>query len=336
MRLIGSGLRDFLADGFPAPFVPRRPWIGGDLQTLRNSFVRTPQALEPDERLLAPIDVGAINLAVNYPPDRLSLKEQEQKILVLVHGLGGSETSSYMLTAARTFLKGGYTVVRMNYRGVGPSAETSEPPYSAGLTSDLRAVLWRVGKEMPAAAIYLMGFSLGGQLSLRMLGEGDVPQGLKACVSVSAPLDLAASQRKLERPRNRIYSRYVVNNMRNDLRGLRHPKVSADPVALTSVLEFDQKIIAPVFGFRDAADYYARVSCLPLLERIEVPSLAVHAIDDPWIPVEDYLRANWPANAPSGALVVPSGGHVGFHARGSRVPWHEQVALGFFERADLL
>lgn len=330
MELIGKGVRDFLADRPMSEFRARRPWYGGDLQTLRNSLIGAPEPLDAEERLLAAIDVGAINLAVNHPGGG----RPTDKVLLLVHGLGGSETSSYMITAARHFMARGYTVVRMNYRGVGPSAETSEPPYSAGLTSDLRAVLRRLNKLWPGADVFLMGFSLGGQLSLRMLGEGDVPHGLKACVSVSAPLDLSTSQKKLERRRNWVYSRYVVGNMRNDLKGLVHPKVSVDPVRLTSVLAFDEKVIAPVFGFRDAQDYYARVSCLPLVGNISLPTLAIHAADDPWIPVQDYRNAAWPASAPAGALVSPSGGHVGFHSAGSSTPWHEQVATEFFEHAS--
>ncbi len=338
MDLIGTGLQRFLSAANLPLFEPRFPWIGGDLQTLRNSFVHKPASLEPDERILAPIDVGAINIAANHPEEGVALN----RALVLVHGLGGGEDSSYMVSAARSFLNSGYSVYRMSYRGVGPSAETSQGPYSAGLTSDLRAVLRRVGKHRPDSTIYLMGFSLGGQLSLRMLGEGDVPGsapgkisgnapgGVAACVTVSAPLDLATSQKKLERRRNHFYSRYVVDNMKNDLAGLSHPKVKVDPKMLTSVWAFDQHVIAPVFGFKSAADYYARVSCLPLLNRIDTPTLAVHAADDPWIPVEDYRRAVWPDNAPAGAVITPSGGHVGFHVSGDKKPWHEQAALAFF------
>lgn len=326
MELVGQGIQDYLA-GYPVPaFRSRPPWFGGDLQTLRNSFTGAPLPFSAEERLAAPIDVGAISVAINFP-DKVNKLD---RLLLLVHGLGGSEESSYMINAARYFTAAGYTVARMNYRGVGPSREVSEPPYSAGLTSDLRAVIRWLHKKWPGFDIFLMGFSLGGQLSLRMLGEGDVPHGLKACASVSAPLDLATSQKKLERRRNWIYSRYVVNNMRADLKGLKHPKVHVVPEKLTSVLAFDEQVIAPVFGFKGAADYYARVSCLPLLGNINLPTLAIHAADDPWIPVEDYRRAEWPDDRPAGALITPSGGHVGFHGKGGLSPWYEEAARHFF------
>lgn len=328
MDLIATGLKDFLSSGDLPVFESRLPWLGGDLQTLRNSLVANPDRFSPDERILAPIDVGAINVAVNLPTSG----KIQNRALVLVHGLGGGENSNYMINAARAFLAQGYSVYRMNYRGVGPSAETSEAPYSAGLTGDLRAVLRRVGKHAPESTLFLMGFSLGGQLSLRMLGEGDVPPGLAACVTVSAPLDLATSQQKLERRRNYFYSRYVVNNMKQDLAGVKHPNVLVEPQTLASVWEFDQQVIAPVFGFKGAADYYRCVSCLPLLDRIKIPTLAVHAADDPWIPVEDYHRAIWPGAVPAGAVITPSGGHVGFHASGDDQPWHERAAARFFEK----
>lgn len=326
MKILGEGLQDFLANAPLPAFRARIPWVGGDLQTLRNSFVRSPDALEANKRMEAPIDVGALSLAINEPTG----PNEADKLLLLVHGLGGAEDSTYMLNAARHFNALGYTVARMNYRGVGPSKAYSEPPYSAGLTSDLRAVVRWLNKHWPGSDIFLMGFSLGGQLSLRMLGEGDIPHGLKACVSVSAPLDLATSQKKLERKRNFVYSRYVVNNMRADLAGLKHPKVSIDPAKLGSVLEFDEHVIAPVFGFKDAQDYYARVSSLPLVGNITLPTMAIHAADDPWIPVEDYHAAAWSRELPVGACITPSGGHVGFHAKGHSNPWYENAAAQFF------
>ncbi|WP_262693953.1 YheT family hydrolase [Kordiimonas aquimaris] len=287
MELIGSGLnKHFKTEDFPA-FKARFPWVGGDLQTLRNSLVGAPRTLEPDARLHTPIDVGAVSVAANYAkPDKSPVKN-----LVLVHGLGGAEDSSYMVSATRFFLNKGFHVFRMNYRGVGPSAVHSSAPYSAGLTNDLRAVIAHVSNENTEAPVVIMGFSLGGQLALRMLGEGNVPSCVKSAVTVSAPLNLASAQRKLERPRNKLYSRYVVGNMRRDLKGLMHPKVLVDPAKLKRIWDFDEHVIAPVFGFAGAVDYYEKVSCYSVLDRIQVPTLAIHAYDDPWIPVADYKKA---------------------------------------------
>jgi predicted alpha/beta-fold hydrolase len=325
--MLGEGMRNALRPDFFPPFKPRLPWIGGDLQTLRNSLMGVKPTLEPNERIIAPIDAGGLNIAVNHPQ-----AGRGEKALILVHGLGGNETSTYMVSSARYFLALGYRVFRVNCRGVGPSADSSEPPYSAGLTGDLRAVVRRVSQYCPDLPLLLMGYSLGGQLSLRMLGESDVPAALRSCVTVSAPLNLAHAQHKLERLRNTVYVKYVVNNMRKDMAALQHPRIKVSPNKLNSIRDFDEHIIAPAFGFKGADDYYARVSCFDLLLHIDRPTLAIHAEDDPWIPAQDYRDAQWPTQVPAGALLVGSGGHVGFHSRGVDQPWYDSAAQLFFEK----
>lgn len=333
MQLIGEGLKRFAAETqleFP-PFRQRFPWLGADLQTVRNSFADLGEAPAKDGRLTVSIGGGgALSLAITKPT---AMPDERGCALILVHGLGGCEDSAYMHLTARYFAAKGWTVYRMNYRGVGPSRETSLPPYSAGLTGDMRAALKTVADLPGTEHVFAMGFSLGGQLLMRTLGEGDVVEKLRAVVSVSAPLDLAASQRKLERPRNAAYVRYVVGNMRNDLEGVAHPSFTRDVGRIRSVLEFDEHIIAPYFGFENAADYYRCVSCKALLSKVAVPLLAIHAADDPWIPVEDYHSAQWPDREPAGALVLPHGGHVGFHGAGEKTAWYKRVAQLFFNQS---
>jgi len=171
---------------------------------VRNSFGSSKTLVGPAARLLAPIgsDGAALSLAVTSPVHHPQDSSKRGKALMLVHGLGGSEDSRYMKNAAHYFALRGWRVYRMNYRGVGPSRATSLPPYSAGLTGDLRSALRAVSAQKGVEEICVMGFSLGGQMILRMLGEGDVDTKIRAAVTVSAPLDLAASRRRLERRRN--------------------------------------------------------------------------------------------------------------------------------------
>ena len=332
MELVGQGLKDFWRrSALELPdFQPRFPWLGADLQTVRNNFISSGSNPATDRRLHVPIGGGAaLSVAVTLPtPDVAS----EGRALVLVHGLGGSEESSYMKNTAQYFSARGWTVYRMNYRGVGPSRTTSKPPYSAGLTGDMRAVLRTVAAEPGIDHICAMGFSLGGQLLMRTLGEGDIDGKLQAVVTVSAPLDLANSQQRLERRRNAWYVRYLVGNMKKDMEGVSHASITANLDAVRSVLAFDDQIIAPYFGFASAADYYRCVSCKPVLEKINLPLLALHSIDDPWIPVEDYRKARWPENVPAGALLLKQGGHVGFHGTASKQAWFKPAAETFFVR----
>ncbi len=329
MQIVGAGLQAFLkeqgGDLLP-PFKQRFPWLGADLQTVRNSFSRNKPVVEMHNRLYAPLESGeAISVAVTEPQI-----PSVQKSLVLIHGLGGNEDSHYMKETALAFSQLGWHVFRMNARGVGPSRETSKPPYSAGLTKDLRAVLSAVHKHHPENKVYAMGFSLGGQLLLRTLGEGALPVDLIAGVSVSAPLDLSASQQKLERRRNGVYVDYLVKNMRADLEGTKSPTHDIALEDIKTIRGFDEYIIGPYFGFEGADDYYSGISCKSVIADIKQPVLAIHSADDPWIPVEDYRDANWPSDVAAGAAVLPKGGHVGFHCKYADTPWYIGAAQQFF------
>lgn len=334
MQIVGEGLNAFLdANHFVFPaFKQRFPWKGADLQTIRNSIVKKHVPAPVSRRLSVPISGGqALSVAVTEPARGAA---EAGASLVLVHGLGGAEDSAYMELVTRYYTQQGWRVYRMNYRGVGPSAETSKAPYSAGLTGDMRSVLNAVDTDTKGGGFFAAGFSLGGQLLMRTLGEGDVNPALKAVFTVSAPLDLSTSQQKLERPRNAPYIRYLVNNMKRDMLDVQHPSVTADIGRITSVFDFDEQVIAPVFGFAGAVDYYRCVSCRYVLDRIKVPLVAVHSEDDPWIPVEDYRRARWPEHAPAGALLLPRGGHVGFHSAGQQWPWYCLASHDYFALFD--
>ncbi|MEX0298730.1 MAG: YheT family hydrolase [Kordiimonas sp.] len=330
MQIYGAGLEAFLATKTEVvpPFRAQFPWWGADLQTVRNSLSKNKPTCSVDKRILAPIesDAQSINLSVTYPLESTS----NGCSVLLVHGLGGDEDSHYKVAAANSLLADGWTIYRMNFRGVGPSKKTSVPPYSAGLTDDLRSAIVAVIQDQPDLKVCALGFSLGGQLLLRTLGEGNVPSGLAAVVTVSAPLNLSHTLKKLQRPRNKIYVDYLVSNMARDLAEVGQQRFGVDPDSLTSVWAFDEHIIAPAFGFKGAEDYYENVSCFPLLENITIPTLAIHSQDDPWIPWEDYRDAKWPAGEIVGCAITSGGGHVGFHCGTSRGVWYEGVAKRFF------
>ncbi len=240
---------------------------------------------------------------------------------MLVHGLGGDESGTYMATAAHFFLQDGYAVFRMNMRGVGASATTSEGPYHAGLTADLRAVLEAIANVF-MGPISLLGFSLGGHQVLKLASEGNTPASLTHVLAVSAPLNLAAASKRIEALRNRPYRAYLTKTLKDQLKQGNWNKGNVKPNTLRSVLDIDHRVVAPAFGYQNAFDYYEQASVWPHIENIKIPTLAVHASNDPWIPVQDYYSAEWPDSAPVGALLTPDGGHVGFHVRGQSWPWY--------------
>lgn len=311
-----------LLDALP-DFAPRFPWLTGDLQTLRNSLFRT-APIDSASRdifhvLLSDRRAGRLRAVLNRPA-----RDAGRQIVLLVHGLGGCEDSVYLRLTAGALLADGHPVVRLNLRGAGPGAEMSRGPYHAGLSADLRDVLTALDAHFPRRPVIAVGFSLGGHMLLRLAGEGGTPATLAGIATVCAPLDLAATQKRVAAPRNRLYERYIVHCMVRDARASAclSAAQAAALSALRHVREFDRVVVAPAHGFAGVEDYYARAQAFPMLDRIALPALILHARDDPWVPVETYRRAVWPAGGPVHVCLTEGGGHVGFHARGLRAPWY--------------
>ncbi|GER07998.1 hypothetical protein JCM17843_23080 [Kordiimonadales bacterium JCM 17843] len=248
-------------------FRPRAPWLGGDLQTLRNRFVRTlPELSSRQQRFTLPLSPpakGALSAVVNHPDQQHIEKDI---LVVLVHGLGGCEDSAYMHLCAAGLLAQGYGVVRLNLRGVGPSAAHSTGPYHAGLTQDLRDVLSGLAARFPKRPVVMVGFSLGGHMVLRLAGEAGQqgkPDRLAGVMSVCAPVDLYATQSRIAAPRNRVYHAALVRWMKRDARSW---VACGTPLAekletLRTVRDFDDALVAPAHGFKGAEDYYRRAPC---------------------------------------------------------------------------
>ncbi|SFK41033.1 YheT family hydrolase [Methylocapsa palsarum] len=316
---------------FP-PFRQRAPWFGGDLQTLRNIICGGPPDLSGGERRLLQVSAGD-RLAARL--DRPAGVAAARPLVVLAHGLAGSETSNYVVQSARHLVAEGWPVLRLNLRGAGPSRATSAGHYHAGRTADLSQALRGLPDDLTRRGIVLLGHSLGGNLVLKFMGEGGHGLPVLAAISVSAPIDLAATAARMMAPRNVFYQRYVLAAMKRDALAP-GAVLSADEriaiVSARSVFEFDDCFIAPRFGFKDALDYYESNSARRFLAAIERPVLILHALDDPWIPAGCYTAVDWPRLPMIEALLSPHGGHLGFHSRGGRVPWHDRVAASWLER----
>jgi predicted alpha/beta-fold hydrolase len=289
---------------------------GGHRQTLLGFWHRRHLAwTPPTEDIVVDAEPGVQLLL------RLSLQEgapPETPLLLLVHGLGGWDAASYGLATGLFAYRNGWHVARMNMRGAGDSARMSARLYNAGLDADMLAVLQALAARAPLIGI--AGFSLGGSLALLTLGRqaAHVPEAVRALAAVSAPLDLLACVAALERLDNRAYQGYFMRNLRASYRYRQrlHPHLYAPGVEETvrSVREFDEAVTAPMGGFRDAADYYARSSAGPWLAHVQRPTLVLNAADDPLIPLESVVRFPLPASGIVQREVLPTGGHVGFVA----------------------
>ncbi|MFO1057049.1 MAG: alpha/beta fold hydrolase [Dongiaceae bacterium] len=309
-------------------FVARPPWWGPDLQTLRSHLRRPPALPAEGEPIAFPLaDGDVLTGRLDHPGNAAG-----RPLLLLVHGLTGCERSRYMLATAHHFTRLGYPVLRLNLRGAGPSRDRCRRRYHAGLSEDLREALLQLDGRLVRNGLLLAGFSLGGNLVLKLLAELGRRAPVLAAASISAPIDLKATQRNLERWRNLLYHRRLLRWMKAEAAS--HPEgLSAAERALlpgiASIYEFDEKLVAPRHGFAGADDYYARSSAGPLLGAVAVPTLVIHALDDPWIPGAIYRQVDWAANPKLHPLLPRGGGHVGFHAWDG-VPAHDRWMSEFF------
>ena len=319
----------------PPVFTARPPWLGPDLQTLRNTLRPPRPRLErfPAERLVLPLGDGSgdrLAALLQHPAERRG------PLAVVIHGLSGDETSPYMQVTAAALLERGHPVLRLNVRGAGPSRPLCRWQYHAGRTDDLRDALLGIDPPLAADGLLLVGYSLGGNLLLKFLAEHGTTLPIRAAAAVSAPIDLAAAARRILMPRNRIYHWNLLRAMKIEALTPAAELAPSERVAIEqarTIVEFDDRFVAPRNAFAGAADYYARNSSEQFLPAIRVPTVIVHALDDPWIPPSAYRRVRWTDNRHLHRALSPGGGHVGFHARGTRLPWHDRVIGEFFSEA---
>ncbi|MDJ0850582.1 MAG: alpha/beta fold hydrolase [Myxococcota bacterium] len=319
-------------------FRPRAPWLGPDLQTVRNFLRRPSPSFEgvPQERLVLPLSDGsgdALSVLLQRPPGGA-----KRALVVLVHGLGGSELSAYMKVSAEHLLARGHPVLRVNLRGAGPSRAICRLQYHAGRSEDLRDLLDVLPAELRGSGVILMGFSLGGNAVLKLLAELGEGEAVLAAATVSAPIDLAsASYRFLDR-RNRVYQWHLLRWLQREALTAGEGISAGERRAVLSsrsVYELDDRFVAPRNGWESADAYYAACMSRQFLPAIRVPTLVIHALDDPWIPGEPYTSFDWAQNPRLLPLLPRGGGHVGFHGSGDRRPWHDRCVARFLDALGL-
>jgi predicted alpha/beta-fold hydrolase len=315
-------------------FRPRFPWLGGDLQTLRNFLILSTRgpigdlSPWPAERLLLSMQDGS--------GDRLAASlhrpaQQRRAPVLLIHGLTGGEDSSYIRSSAAHLLKAGHPVIRLNLRGTGPSRPTCRLQYHAGRSQDLVDAIAALPQELVADGLFAVGYSLGGNVLLKLLGEGRHGLPIRAAASVSAPIDLARSAQRIVHWRNHLYHRWLLGRMIAEaVPGTIDAAEREAVLTARDIIDFDDRFVAARNGFAGAADYYRQCSAIAHLDRIDVPCLVIHALDDPWIPGAIYREVDWAANPALTPLLPTTGGHVGFHAAGDPVAWHDRRIGRFF------
>ncbi len=247
--------------------------------------------------------------------------------LVLVHGLEGSADSGYMHDLAGRAIDAGYAAHRLNLRGCGGTERYAKSGYHGGLTSDLLAVVRALAGE-GRGPVWLVGFSLGGNLVAKLAGElGSDARGLIAgVVAASAAIDLDACARRIGELDNRIYEQRFLRLMRARARTV-YGSTAADLRGIRTVVEMDDRITAPNCGFRSAEHYYTSQSANQFLEHIRVPTLFIAAKDDTFIPFSVYNHPAFHQNPYLQLLATEHGGHLGFVARGRPRLWLDHAIM---------
>ena len=303
------------------PFVPRRWLSNGHLQTIVGNFLPRKDRLPPCSTELvevSPATRSQISSQVlclcHWQPEGV---RRQRLTVILVHGLEGSSRSHYVVGNADRMWAAGMNVVRMNMRNCGGTEALTPTLYHSGLSGDVKAVAEYAARCYGVERVALVGYSMGGNLVLKMAGEaGSSMPTLRGVVAVSPALDLGPSADALHEPQNRLYER----RFRNALLQRFRRKVKLFPRCydprqadgVESLRDFDENITALYSGFSSASDYYYRAAAARVLEKIAVPTLILHAQDDPFIKMTQESAAKIEANENILLVETAHGGHCAF------------------------
>jgi predicted alpha/beta-fold hydrolase len=295
-----------------------------------------PQLPAPTRRYFDVAPGARVAAACHWQP-----QPWQHTTLVALHGLNGSSDAHYMRGLAAKAFARGMNVVRLNQRNCGDTEHLAEGLFHSGLTADAAHVVHDLSTVDGLPAIAVAGYSLGGNLALKLAGEygRHAPAALVGVAGVSPIIEISECTRALERPSNAIYQWNFVRDLKRRMR--RKDTVRPGAFDLTNlssiktVRDFDETYTAPYFGFRDAEDYYHRASAMRVVDRIHVPALVITAEDDPFVPSQPFRDPKVAGNPQIDLRVLPHGGHCGFVGVRSATDdgyWAEDEIVRFFGR----
>jgi hypothetical protein len=272
------------------------------LQMIVSNFSPPGSAPQSQSLLVTLTDGDLLSCEVSTPPNW----QPHDFTIAMVHGLGGSHLSSYMIRLSRKFFQQGLRVVRINLRGCGTGHGLNRLPYNNGNSDDVRTVLETLKAKSPLSPIALIGFSLGGNITLKMAGElGDrAPSLLNRIFAVCPVLDIADAVYRISQKKNWVYHNYYLRTLRKQGKKWLEGKV------ISSMHDIDEQITAPLWGYKNAQDYYEKCSSCKYVKNISVPCDLLLSADDPFI---DYTILKHTKLSPStNVWITPFGSHMGF------------------------
>ena len=256
--------------------------------------------------------------------------QKGDRIVVLIHGLAGSENSPYIKRLSEKFFQQNFLVVKVNLRSCGPGRGLALHPYHCGRSEDARAVLLWLQERYPKSPITQIGFSLSANITLKMLGESlveDIEQ-LDSCVAVSPPLDLMKTSHKITKLSFGLFDKFFLYKLKKNVSELKEDfpgKIDIQFPKKMNMIDFDNLYTAPRSGFEDAQDYYNKASSQNFVPHIKTPTLILHSVDDPVVASEGMMNLDIPTDVD--VVETQRGGHVGFLGRNGF--WMDELLLNW-------
>ena len=261
------------------------------------------------------------------------LQKDSRKLVIISHGLEGNSKRPYMKGMAKALHDNGFDVLAWNFRGCSEEMNRQLRFYHSGATDDLHSVIQHVIENKKYQEIFLIGFSLGGNITLKYLGERSVADIIKKAVAFSVPMDLKTSCEKISKPRNRIYSNRFLKSLKEKILVKSRDRKELDTSKLSRIktlTEFDDCYTAPLHGFKDANDYYKQCSSIGFVQNIKTPTLIINTLNDPFLSQECFPTQLLEDHAFVKLQILSRGGHVGFtQFNKNGLYWSEQRALEF-------
>jgi len=327
-----------------ADFIPRRFLTNGHLQTIAGNYLSRVNNLPAPEAQLVEVSPATANQIASQVLCHCFWQPEEvraaQPTAIIVHGLEGSSNSQYVVGNSNKLWRAGCNVVQMNMRNCGGTEALTPTLYHSGLSNDVLVVMNFFVAKYALQSMSLIGYSMGGNLVLKLAGElcTAAPAVFHSVIGVSPAVDLAASADALHLPLNRLYELKFLQNLLRRFRrkAMLFPQAYDRNVTagVRSLREFDDRITALYSGFSSADDYYYRAAAARVIDRIAVPTLILHALDDPFIRLTAETRETINANPNITLMESEHGGHCAFlaqpdDANGYDGYWAEHTLLHF-------
>ncbi|MCD8402706.1 YheT family hydrolase [Tenacibaculum finnmarkense] len=288
----------------------------------------------------------SINSENSQKHKTLKIPKTSKTLVLLIHGLEGSSQSNYIITTSNYLNKAGFDTVSMNLRSCSAENNLLLETYHSGKTDDVHFIAQHLATNYTYENIIIVGFSLGGNLTLKYLGEYDtISSKIKGGIAISTPIDLTGSQAELSKFKNRLYLKEFLRSLKPKIlaKSNQFPDFKLDKKKVqnaTKLWQLEAQYTAPIFGFKSPQDYWTKASSKPYIKKITLPTLLINSLDDPFLSEECY-PFDEAKNMANFYLLTPKyGGHVGFistfntskNGKNIKNKWLEQTVLNFIQQ----